>query len=408
MRSQRGQATIDYVAIIAVLAAVLAAAVALATGRAPGIANAVVGQIRHALCIVTGGACPAQRQLPCVVASERNAQHVAATILLVRLDGDRWVLRERLSDDTVRLTLGHGAGAGVELGAGARAQIGHRGRMVGIDDEVRGSAQGVLRYGETYVASDDREADKIQHALRHRLPLIGGDGPDPTQRFFEGGTRGLGWLGIGGSAAGARLEGVTETIVGGRRDERSGNVTITLNAGSTGWGMLNSAIVAPSGSVDREVTFSLTLDRDHRPIELGLAASGSLAAGATLPTGLARRLGIRDGDDALAALRGRRWEIAARLDLADPAVAAAWTAFRHDPADRDAIGALASVLRTRAQLDARSYAVSSEAFSAAAGVAAGLRLGGEIDITKDRTRLLAAASRPPGGLWEQRVDCVPA
>ena len=56
-RSERGQGTVEYVAIIALVALVLAAAVAGAAGLGPGIGNAVVGQIRHALCVVAGRAC---------------------------------------------------------------------------------------------------------------------------------------------------------------------------------------------------------------------------------------------------------------------------------------------------------------------------------------------------------------
>ncbi len=407
MRCQRGQATIDYLGLIAVLAVVLAAAAGLASGGAPGIANAVLGQVRHALCIVTGGPCGAERRPPCVVASKRDAHHAAVTILLVRVDGDRYVLRETMSDGTVRLTLAHRGGAGVELGVGGRARINLKGRTIGIDDELRGAIEGVLGYGEVYVARDEREADKILRSLRRRIPLIGGDGPDPSERFVDGGTRGLARLGIGSSIAGVSLETLSETVLGGRRDERTGNITITLTAGSAGWALLSAFMAGPAGASDRQVAFALTLDRDRRPIELGLTATGLLAAGATLPTGLAQRLGVHS-DDAQMKLRGRRWELGARLDLRDPEVGAAWAAFRHDPADPGAIRALAGALRTRAHLDVRSYAVSSEADGGAVGAGLGLRLGGELDRITDRARLLAAAERPPGGMWAQRSDCVAA
>jgi hypothetical protein len=407
MRSERGQATIDYLGLTAVLAVLLAAAAGLAGGGAPGIANAVLGQVRHALCIVSGSPCGAERQAPCVVASERDARHVAVTILLVRLDGDRYVLREKLSDGTVRLTLGHRGGGGIELGVGGRARVKLKGRTLGIDDELRGGVEGVLGYGEVYVARDDREADEMLRALRRHVPLVGGDGPDPSERFVEGGTRGLARLGLGGSAAGASLESLSETVLAGRRNERTGNVTITLNAGSAGWALVSALMAGPAASSDRQVALALTLDRQRRPIELGLVATGAVAAGATLPTGIARRVGVR-ADDAQMKLRGRRWELGARLSLRDPGVAAAWAAFRHDPADAGAIRALAIALRTRSHVDVRTYAVESEAEGGAVGAGAGLRLGGELDHTTDRARLLAAATRPPGGLWEQRADCVVA
>lgn len=408
MRTQRGQSTVEYVALVALLAIVLAAAVAIAIGRAPGIANAVLGQVRRALCIVAGGACPVERRVACVVASRRDTKHVAVNIFFVRLDGDRYVLREEMSDGTVRLTLAHRGGAGVELGVGARAKVTLKGRTTGVDDELRGGGEGVLGYGETYVARDDREEATIIDALGGRVPVVGGDGPDPRERFVEGGARGLGRLGLGGLAGGVSLEGLSEAILGGRRDERSGEITVTLNAGSTGWALLGSVLVLPSGSLDRQASFALRLERHHRPIDLTLTASGLLAAGATLPAELAKLLGVRSSSFARTDLSGRRWELAAQLDLRDPDVLAAWNAFRHDPADPDAMRALAEALRARARLDGRSYAVSSTTDGVAVGAAFGARLGGEADRTIDRARLLTAVTRPPGGLWEQRSDCVKA
>jgi hypothetical protein len=408
MPRERGQATIDYIALIAVLAVLLSSTAAVASGGAPGVANAVVGQVRHALCIVTGSTCAAQRVLPCVVASERDGRHVAVNVLLVRLDGDRYVLREKMSDGTVRLTLGHRGGGGVELGLGSRVKAPVKGRAVGFDDEARAGLEGVLGYGEVYVARNDREAGEILRSIRRRVPLIGGGGPKPSERFVEGGARGLGRIGVGSSLVGASAEGIAEAIVGARRDERSGQVTITLSAGSSAWALLNAVMSGPAGSSDRQATLAVTLDRDHRPIELALSGSGTLAAGAVLPTGLAERLGIRDRGQAQLNTTGRRWELGARIDLTDPAVRAAWAAFRHNPTSADAIGTLAARLRDGGHLDLRTYAISSESDGAAVGAGAGLRLGGEVDHTVDRARLLAAATRPPGGLWERRADCVAA
>ena len=105
-------------------------------------------------------------------------------------------------------------------------------------------------------------------------------------------------------------------------------------------------------------------------------------------------------------MRGRRWELSARTDLRDPGVAAAWAAFRHDPSNPAVIRALGAQLRERATVDVRSYAVRTRSNGVAAGLSAGLKLGGELDHTTDRSVLLSAATRPPGGLWEPRLDCV--
>jgi hypothetical protein len=412
---QRGQATIDYVALIAVLALLLSGAPAIADGDAAGVTNAVVGQLRRALCVVSGAACPVEDPQPCVVASRRDADHVALTIAIVRVDEDRYVLRERLSDGTVRLTLAQRTGAGVEGAVGARMRLRLKGRTIGFEREAHGAGQGVLGYGEVYVARDDREADEILRAIGGRArPIgvsglrIGRGGPRPREVFVEGGVRGLGQLGVGGQAAGMSLDGIADAMLGARRDQRSGEVTISLGGELSGWALLTAVMTGPSGALDRQVGLGLTLDRRHRPIALSLTASGILAAGSALPPALAGPLGIGAGDDATVRLAGRRWELGARLDLRDPGVAAAWAAFRHDPGNPNAIRALGALLRSEAYLDVRSYAMRSESGGAAAGLALGLKLGGELEHTTDRSRLLSAATRPPGGMWERRMDCMAA
>jgi hypothetical protein len=170
MRCSRGQAAVDYVALIAVVAVVLALAVALTTGAAPGIVNAVAGQVRHALCVVGGGPCPDPSPRPCAVTSRRDARHFAVSLVIFRGDHDRYVLREQMSDGTVRLTVARSGALGAEAGAGARARVTVRGRTVGITDEARIGVQGVLASGRVFVARDAREAARFLRAI--------GDGDD--------------------------------------------------------------------------------------------------------------------------------------------------------------------------------------------------------------------------------------
>ncbi|MDP8967680.1 MAG: hypothetical protein M3N04_03685, partial [Actinomycetota bacterium] len=95
-----------------------------------------------------------------------------------------------------------------------------------------------------------------------------------------------------------------------------------------------------------------------------------------------------------------------RLDLRDPLVAAAWNRFRDDPSSADAIRGMGATIRDRAHLDLRSYRTRSTITGGAAGVGQIVQIGGEYDHAIESSRLLAASSRPPGGLWEQRADCV--
>jgi hypothetical protein len=405
--SQRGQATIDYVALIAILALLLGTAAAVASGGAAGVTNAVLGQVHRALCIVTGGWCPADRPRPCVVASDRDDVHIAVKIAFFRVDSDRVVMRERMSDGTVRLTLIRRSGAGFEVGVGARAQLRLKGRTIGSQREAHGGVEGVAGFSEVFVAHDDREGDEILRALnRPRLPLVGG--PRPRELFVEGGVRGLGRLGIGAGAASASLDSIAEGILGARRDQRSGDVTISAGVGASGWALLSALMAAPSGAFDRGVRLELTLDRRRRPVSLSLTASGTLAAGLMLTPGFGGPDATGVGVGYTGSMRARRWELDARVDLRDSDVAAAWAVFRHDPRNPAAIRALGAQLRSEADVDMRGYALRSEFDGAAGELALGATLGGELDRTRDRARLLWAATRPPGGLWEQRVDCAAA
>lgn len=399
MRSTSGQATIDYVAVVAVLAIVFGLAIGVAPAGAAGIVNAVTGQIRLALCLVGGGPCADPRSKPCTVASTRDLHHFAVKVLIVRIDHDRSVLREEMSDGTVRFTVARSGALGATLAVGASAQVSVDGRAVGAKNEAEAAAQGSGGYAKVYVARDEREASAFMRALRDgRSPA------PPREVHYEAGLRGLAEAGIGG----AWLEGLSGTTVGVRRDRRTGETTLTLNSGAAGFGALATVLGAPAGAADRAATVGLTLDRDRRPTELSLSAGGTLAAGVTLPIALKRALRGAKGGASLGDLEGRRWELSARLSLHDPVVAAAWARFRGDPTSGEAIRALGEAIRDRAHLDVRVLRTGSTASGGAMGVAAGIRLGGEYDHIVDEARLIGATSRPPAGLWERRYDCVPA
>lgn len=405
-RSESGQATVDYIALIAVVALLIVAATGSIGSGAPSIVNGVLGGVQRALCVVTGRTCPSLRQQPCVTSSDRKAIHTVVSVLVYRVDRERIVLRENMSDGTVRLTLARRSSGGVEVGIGGRMQVRLPGRAFGAGREARVGVQGVFGYGEVFVAHNGPEADAImRRLLRPRLPLVDGL-PGAREIFAEGGVRGLARLGLGSGLAGASLDGKADGILGVRRDQRSGEVTLSLNAGASGWGLLNALLAGESSSSERTVGLELQLDRHGRPIGLTLRATGSLAAGESLALSLPGRQGFTPTVASGGGTEGRRWELEARVDLDDPGVAAAWATFRRDRTDPAAVRELAVQLRDRAHLDVRSYASDGRSAGIAAGVALALKIGAEAEITDDSARLLSAQSRPPGGLWEQRIDCM--
>jgi hypothetical protein len=419
-RGDDGQATIEYVAVLALLALLLVVSAAVVSGRAPGIANAFLGQFRRALCIVSGGDCPADTEKPCVVAGSRDTHHTALSIGFVRLDEDHSLLREKLSDGTVRLTIAQNDAAGIEGGIGGILKIRLKGHTLSAEREAHGAVQGVLAHGAVYLARDDHEADDILRAVRGglQLPGLAGEmvrigkalagrhGPRPQSVYFEGGVRGLGRLNATGLGASASLEGFTEAMLGASRNMDTGEVTVSLGDEASGSALLDAALAGPAGVSGGQVGLSLTFDRHHRATGLSLNASGTVAAGATLPAWAAQALGVGDGRlQSNTSTSSRRWELSESIDLRDRAVAAAWAAYRHDPLSLTAIRALGARLHDEAQVDVRSYATSGDSSGVAAGVAFAVKFGGELEHAVDRSRLLSAASRPPGGLWEQRFDC---
>jgi hypothetical protein len=278
-----------------------------------------------------------------------------------------------------------------------------RGRTIGMSDEARAGVQGVLATGRVYVARDEQEAAALMRAIRD-----GDERPASAREvLYDGGIRGLATIGAGHSMAGASLRGLSGAIVGGRHDRRTDDLTLTVSAGGAGWGAVTVALGGPVATSERALSLALTLDRRRRPTELALSASGALTGGAALPPGLARALGGRVSAMSVDG-RGRRFEFAARLDLRDPLVAAAWRRFREDPTAGDAIRALGEAVRDRAHLDVRTYRTSSTSSGAYGGIGQVVQAGAEYEHTVEDSRLVAASSRPVGGLWEQRLDCLSA
>ena len=231
--------------------------------------------------------------------SDRRAIHVAVSVVLIRVDRDRVVVRENMSDGTVRLTLARRSSLGLEAGVGGRLQVKLKGGTFGPAREARIGAQGVFGTGEVFVADSASEADEIvRRLLRPRVPGIDGL-PGPREIFGEGGIRGLGRLGLGSGLAGASLDGTAEGILAVRRDQRSGDVTLSLNAAGSAWGLLNGLLVGHV-AVDRSFRRARPEARSARSSDGPDAASlrhprrGRVAdAGAARPPGIRpdRRLG---------------------------------------------------------------------------------------------------------------------
>src|SRR3954469_2931207 len=154
MRSSRGQASIEYLGVVTLVALVLGVlAVPALAGQ--DVAGAVLAQMRRALCVVDGGDCEEDRR-PCAVDTHgvREAQHV--NVGFFRYGQDRFTMREARSDGTVAVTVIKDHRLGVDAGIGVDAHAG----SLGFGASVRGALLARLGSGSSIVFPTARDADR--------------------------------------------------------------------------------------------------------------------------------------------------------------------------------------------------------------------------------------------------------
>jgi hypothetical protein len=424
MRAEHGQGTIEYLAVVLVIAGVLAAAVAAAT--ALGIGPAVVRELRHALCIVTGAACGRKVQLadvPCVIASERRAQGGHIDVTVVRIGDRSVVLREQLADGRVRLTLVEENEAGIDLGTGAGAHLrwGSFERAVGA--ELRMALLAQRGSGRVWLAPDEASAARILEqarlarlgqpaettvegapALMPSRPAV--HAPEPDATFTERGSSLELDLRVRGGAA---VHLSHRDAYGERVDRATGNRTVYVRGALDGEGgvAFGRDAVGLTGRGAGEERYAVTLDRDGRPLDLMVLSTLDVDGAVGLPPGLSRiagRLKIPTSGE-------KHVETEQHLDLTDPASAEIAHAFLGSLGEgRIGVRATAAALRDRLKQDGtlniRTYASSETAHEGGAHVKVlGLGLGGEGGSRDASSHLVAAVTQAPDGTWGVDEAC---
>ena len=150
MPRERGQGTVEYLAVVLLVTVVLGAGAATAAGAGTDIATAVPHQVLRALCIVTRGDCDRDRA-PCDVGSKTASSTWSATIAVVRLGHGRVLVVERRSDHKVLVTLTTTPSAGVQSIEGADARIERGRRRLSLGGAVTASAVAGLGHGRTWI-----------------------------------------------------------------------------------------------------------------------------------------------------------------------------------------------------------------------------------------------------------------
>jgi hypothetical protein len=274
----RGQASIEYVAILLVVAALLGvAAVAV-----PGVGERVADAVRTAICIAGGDVCrgadaAAAGLQPCVTRARSSREETAVEMALLKLgENGEWQLALH-SDGTVLVTRLDEAEAGMTGGVGFTFS------PAGIDASLDGSVVGGYHGGRAWRFRDVGAAAAF---------IAGGRSRPPDMRWHALGGHADGFAGFDAAAELARV-GLTASFT--------------------------SALGVRDDGPRRTLTLDLGLEAPDLGVELpGFPATPGdlrrLVAEVTWERGGLRELALR----AAAADGGRLEEFTGRLDLRAP------------------------------------------------------------------------------------------
>jgi hypothetical protein len=425
MHSSRGQGTVEYLGIVALVALVGGAAATVAAAGGRDIARAVPREIVRALCLVGGGDCDRDRRA-CPVRSQTLLAGATVRVAFVRLGRHHGLVEERRSDGTVALTLVEERTGGAEAGMGARAALRLGGSVLAIGGGVRAAALVRAGRGSTWIVPRGR-AEALRSRLRAHFrvaparELVPGflarrllpELPPPAETFGDAGlevsagasaSRGMGSLAASLSA---------EELAGSRIDHVGGGRTFYIQRRNALEGSGSAAGVTAAGTGEHVTEYALSVDRGGRPIDLAVIETGTLAGSIDLPIRLQPVAGLLDLPG-----RGRRaWVTETHLDLTDAeSLAVAGRALRalRDPVVRagDAVAVSAALERRLAErgvVDARTYALEGERYGGELDArVGGIGAGADVEAGRESARLVAAVTRGIDGQWRRREDCLAA
>lgn len=430
LRGERGQATHEYVALLAVVAIVVAGLTAIS---ASGVGASVLRGLQRGICAVAPGPCPrliAVRDdlAPCELRRDDRVERFGETLGIVELGTSQTLKAVRRSDGTVVVTLADGtdvgavwklgagvAAGGAEVGAKGRAGAGlvwGSGRSWTLPDEAA-ALDFIARYGDK-ATTTGRLVDQVRSRCSLLCDAIGwrphAELPPPDATFQEGGAAARAERLLGGGTLAGQVKGLL-----GRRIERDGTVTTYVRVEGSLLAQLGLPPATREGAAASEGVLSIVRGPDGRPRSLGVSAAGG-GAGRIELAGRAgargRGGGGRGGDASADVLRGALVELEATLDLTDPdnlAAAAALVEALGDDAARGDMPRRALALGRRfdsdGQIDLRAYRSSASARGIGVEIGLGVSAGAGWKQSTSGLELLAAWTRLPGLPFLARDDC---
>jgi hypothetical protein len=402
-RHQRGQASVEWLAMVALVAVVLGLGAALA--QAGYVGRRVTREMARAICLVGDGDCRRDQE-PCMVGSVANRQGMAVHLLFFRLGEDELGVVEERSDGTFAVTLEGGIKGGVEGSGGLRVgfRVGELGFSAG--GEVTAAVMARLGHGRTWIVGSRAAAQRVLEEEGAERPPDMTSGSGTWVSSVDGG------VGVEGLESGVDVAhaGIAfDREAGWRVDRRSGHRTAYVSASATGGGVLGLP------GANAQETYAVEHDGAGRPVDLRVIAAGPFGGSRDLPVAVqpvAGLLAAGGGSDGGGRGGGERdYEVTAHLDLTDGQNLAAARGLLNAIAARRATAEPGAALRRRIEergtVQARVLAIGRRERGLGFAFTDGLgSFSAEAQIEQRSQRLLAATSRGLDGQWITRSDCV--
>jgi hypothetical protein len=378
-----GQATLDYIAAVALVAAMFLVA-APAVG-APDLGRAVFDAVKHGICVAGGDICTngdARRAglAPCPLQSDTTGWEGSISALVFEVGG-RWTLTVTPQSDgrvsvvrTAGVSKGAGDGAGVSLHAGPLT----------FDLGVAGDVRQRVQAARAWEFADQATADRfLEHSLRNAVQWD--DWP-------------ASWHSVEKSGEISAMVGVA---LGGKAYRDRGDLV----------GVSGFAQHADGARLGRGGSLTLygrtTLDGP----ELSLPFMASVGRGRDewlVEYTVGRELVFRHAEPQ--ALGNKVTETIARLDLRDPAnLAAARPLLEHGlpwpPGGGAGQEAVMRRIATHGVIERTVSEIDDDSKGASGSIQGGLKLGASARKVKVRKQLVQATVQR-GALTGARLDCV--
>jgi hypothetical protein len=372
----RGQATLEYTGVLALVAVVLASA-GVALGL-DGVGRAVASGVRTGICIVAGDVCRASDAeaaglSPCTVRERSRGGGATVVVASLRVGGDDRMTVASRSDGSVLVTQAHDRAVGASTGLGIEAS------PLGVELGVEGKYDLVFESGSAWELPDAAAARRFLAAPPETR------GP-PTWRFGQADS-------VLGAEAAVKAGGLKLTAV---------ETTARAAAGSrVGRGRTTLYV---RGRVDGPVA-SLWTPVGTRSV--AGPTTGDVIVELTREHGELRELAFRTVEPGP---RSEVVETVGRLDLHDEANRAAvapllrWRAPWPPAVARDLRAAALRTVQT-GTVERAVYGVDDDSVDVNLEVRLGLALGMDVERVDVERRLLEASAWTPGSRERERVDC---